>query len=141
MNGMDPARALFFLILVGITVAIAIVLNTAGPVPGHGTANGTLAGSVTIGPLCPVEPCRVTADQLRDVYAAHPIVIATPGGMTVAELTADPENGYSVTLRPGTYVVDTARTGPGGSRGLPATVTIRSGVTVLLNVTIETGIR
>ena len=141
MPGMDPGRALFILVLVGITVAVAIVLNTGGAVPDAGPDGGTLAGFVTIGPLCPVEPCNLSADETGAAYAAHPLIITTTGGTPVASVTADPDTGYSVALRPGTYVVDTVRTGIGGDRELPATVTIRSGKTARLNITIDTGIR
>jgi hypothetical protein len=56
-------------------------------------------------------------------------------------VTADPETGYSVTLKPGTYIVDIPHQGIGGSQGLPETVTIRSGQTVRLDISIDTGIR
>jgi hypothetical protein len=59
----------------------------------------------------------------------------------VATVTADPETGYSVTLKPGTYIVDIPHQGIGGSQGLPETVTIRSGQTVRLDISIDTGIR
>ena len=141
MPEMEPGRALFILILVGITVAIAIVMNGGVSPAGAGNATGTLTGTVSIGPLCPVEPCTVSRDQLLAAYAARPISISTAGGTPVASVTADPATGYSVALRPGTYVVDAARQGIGGSRDLPKTVTIRSGETVWLNISIDTGIR
>jgi hypothetical protein len=56
-------------------------------------------------------------------------------------VTADPETGYTVDLKPGTYVVDIPHQGIGGSGELPATVTIRSGGTVRLDISIDTGIR
>jgi hypothetical protein len=59
----------------------------------------------------------------------------------VATVTADPETGYVVSLKPGTYVVDIPHQGVGGSRELPKTVTIRSGETVRLDISIDTGIR
>lgn len=141
MPDMEPGRALFILILVGITVAVAIVMNGGVSPAGAGNATGTLTGTVSIGPLCPVEPCTVSRDQLLAAYAARPISISTAGGTPVASVTADPVTGYSVALRPGTYVVDAAHGGIGGSRDLPKTVTIRSGETVWLNISIDTGIR
>jgi hypothetical protein len=56
-------------------------------------------------------------------------------------VTAHPESGYTVTLKPGTYVVAIPKQGIGGTRELPATVTIRSGETVRLDISIDTGIR
>jgi hypothetical protein len=141
MPEMNPGRAFFILILIGITIVIAVILNGMGSPQGSVDANGTLTGVVSIGPLCPVEPCTVSPDQIVSAYSAHPIFIATTGGTAVTAVIAEPGTGYSVNLRPGTYIVDVARQGVGGSRELPATVTIRSGETVWLNISIDTGIR
>jgi hypothetical protein len=141
MPEMEPGRALFILILVGITIAIAIVLNGGGSPAGPGNANGTLTGNVSIGPLCPVEPCTIPHDQIVAAYAARPITISTAGGTPVTSVTADPVTGYTVALRPGNYVVDVTHQGIGGSRELPKTVTIRSGEVAWLNISIDTGIR
>ena len=134
-------RALFILILVGITIVVAIVLNSSNLPAGSGTGTGTLTGNVSIGPLCPVEPCTVLHDRLVAAYAARPITISTPAGTVITTVTADPETGYMVSLKPGTYVVDIQHQGIGGSPELPKTVTIRNGETVLLDISIDTGIR
>ena len=85
---------------------------------------------------------EIPRDQLVAAFAARPISIATPGGSIVASVVADPETGYTVSLQPGTYtVVDIRHRGIGGSRDLPRTVTLRSGETVWLNISIDTGIR
>jgi hypothetical protein len=102
---------------------------------------GTLTGIVTIGPLCPVEPCSVPHDQVVAAYAARPLLITTERGTFVQSVTADPDTGYSVSLRPGTYIVDITHQGIGGSPDLPTTVTIRAGETVRLDIDIDTGIR
>jgi hypothetical protein len=140
MPGMDLSRSLFVIVLIVITIAIAILLNTGTPLPGTGNGTGTLAGTVTLGPLCPVEPCTLSRDQIVAAYAARPITITTEGGTFVGSVTADPDTGYSISLRPGTYVVDIRHQGIGGSN-LPGTVTIHAGETVRLDVSIDTGIR
>ena len=139
MPGMETGRAVFILVLVIITIAVVVALNDGGLPAGAGT--GTLTGNVSIGPLCPVEPCTVPHDRLVAAYAARPITISTPAGTVVATVTADPETGYSVALRPGTYVIDIQHLGFGGSRELPATVTLHGGETVRLDISIDTGIR
>ncbi len=141
MPELEPGRALFILALVGITIVVAILLNGGGSTGGSGNVTGTLTGNVSIGPLCPVEPCTVSRDRLVAAYASHPILISTSGGTAVTTVIADPDTGYSVSLKPGTYTVDIARQGVGGSRDLPATVTLRNGETVWLNISIDTGIR
>jgi hypothetical protein len=140
MPGMDLNRSLFIIVLITITIAVAILLNAGAPLPGTGNANGTLTGNVTIGPLCPVEPCSISRDQIVAAYASRPLIITTTGGALVGSLTADPYSGYSISLRPGTYVVDIRHQGIGGS-DLPKTVTIRAGETIRLDINIDTGIR
>ena len=128
---------IFMLGIMSLTVVTA--LNSGCIQAGSGT--GTLIGNVSIGPLCPVEPCTVPHDRLVAAYAARPITISTPAGTVVATVTADPETGYSVALKPGTYVIDIQHQGIGGNKQLPATVTIQSGETVRLDITIDSGIR
>ena len=95
MQKPGPDRSLLIVILIAITVAVAIVLSTTTTAPGSGGGTGTLAGTVTIGPLCPVEPCTVTPDRLAAAYAARTIVVSIPGGAVIAEAVPDPYTGYS----------------------------------------------
>jgi hypothetical protein len=141
MPGMDISRSLFIIVLIAITLAVAILLNTGNPPPGTGNATGTLAGNVTIGPLCPVEPCSVPHDRIVAAFAGRPIMITTEGGTLVGSVTADPATGYSISLRPGTYVVDIQHGGIGRSRDLPKTIIIHARETVRLDIDIDTGIR
>jgi hypothetical protein len=138
MQGWGP---LIIIILVVTIIAFAIVMVGGGQPAETGKSTGTLTGKVSIGPLCPVEPCTVPHDRLVAAYAARPITISTPDGTVVTTVTADPESGYTVALKPGMYVVAIPKQGIGGSPGLPATVTIRSGETVRLDITVDTGIR
>ena len=128
-------------ILVVTIIAIVFVTFDGGLPAGTGNTTGTLTGKVSIGPLCPVEPCTIPHDRLVAAYAARPITISAPDGIVVTTVTADPESGYTVVLKPGTYVVAIPKQGIGGSPELPATVTIRSGETVRLDISIDTGIR
>ena len=139
MPGLVTGRAVFICMPGIMILTVAMVLISGCIQADSGT--GTLAGTVSIGPLCPVEPCSVPHDRIVAAYAARPITISTPGGSAVATIIADPETGYSVSLKPGTYVIDTQHQRIGGSRDLPATVTLRSGETVRLNISIDTGIR
>jgi hypothetical protein len=138
MSELVTGRALF--IFIGImSLIVVLALNSGCTQAGSGT--GTLTGNVSIGPLCPVEPCTVSHDRLVAAYAARPITISTPAGTVVASVTADPETGYTIALKPGTYVVDIQHQGIGGSRELPKTLTIQSGGTYRLDISIDTGIR
>jgi hypothetical protein len=141
MPEIKTGRALFVIILAGITITVAVALYGGGLPSGPGAGTGTLTGNVSIGPLCPVEPCIVPHDKLVAAYAARPITISTPGGTIVTSVTASPETGYTVALKPGTYVVDIPHQGIGGTFELPKTVILRSGETVRLDISIDTGIR
>jgi hypothetical protein len=123
-----------------VIIGIATITAASGCIRPE-TGTGTLTGTVSIGPLCPVEPCTLSRDQLDAAYAARPITISTSRGSVVTTVTASPDTGYSVALEPGTYIVDIPHQGIGGSPDLPATVSIRSGETVRLDISIDTGIR
>lgn len=138
MPGVQSCRPVFLFVPV-IIILFAAFLNCGCPSGNTGT--GTVTGTISIGPLCLVEPCTVSNDRLVAAYAARPITISTQGGTVVAAVIADPKSGYVVSLTPGTYVIDIRHEGIGGSRELPATVTIRSGETVRLDISIDTGIR
>jgi hypothetical protein len=140
MPGVEIGRALLILVFVGI-IAMAVALNIGSVPADPGTGSGTLTGNVSIGPLCPVDPCTISHDRLVAAYAAYPITVSGPGGTIIASVTANPETGYAMFLKPGTYVVDIPHQGIGGSRELPKTVAIRSGETVRLDIAIDTGIR
>ena len=102
----SPGRCLCIMLLIVITIAVAIVLNTNTTVPVPGGGTGTLTGNVTIGPLCPVEPCTIAPDRLAAAFAARTIVVSIQGGAVIAEAVPDPQRGYSIALKPGTYSVD-----------------------------------
>jgi hypothetical protein len=137
----DRGWSLIIMSLLAIIIAAAVFINFSSPVPEPVNATGTLTGTVTIGPLCPVEPCTVTPDQLAAAFAARTIIVSTPGGSIVAESVPDPRTGYSIALKPGTYSIDMRHLGIDRSPDLPKTVTIRAGETVRLNISIDTGIR
>ena len=136
-----PGRYLFIMLLTIITLAVVVVLNTNSTVPLPDGSTGNLTGRVTIGPLCPVEPCSVSHEQIVAAYAARPIIITTEKGTFAGSVTADPDTGYSIALRPGNYIVDIQHQGIGGSGDLPKTVIIHPGEPVRLDISIDTGIR
>jgi hypothetical protein len=103
---------------------------------------GRLEGMVTIGPLCPVEPCTLTPDQVRAACASRKVLVYAEDGRTLLRVLAiDPEAGYAAVLPAGTYVVDINRIGIDWSDDVPREVTIRPGGTVRLDIAIDTGIR
>lgn len=138
MPGQVTVRAVF-IFMTGIMILTVAMVNSGCIQADSGT--GTLAGNVSIGPLCPVEACTVSHDRLVAAYEARPITISTTGGTVVSTVIADPDTGYLVVLKSGTYIVDIPHQRVGGSQELPKTVTIQSGETVRLDISIDTGIR
>lgn len=105
--------------------------------------SGTLAGRVSIGPICPVEredePCPVPPA----VYAGVDVlVLEEPGDDLIARVDLDDEGRYRKELPEGSYRVTLEHElgiPPGGSP--THVVTIRQGETTEVDFEIDTGIR
>jgi hypothetical protein len=109
--------------------------------------NGTLQGTVSIGPIWPVErpgenppvPAQVFEARKVIVYdEAHANVVST---VPIQQTGQSAKGSYSVQLKPGRYSVDISRGGIDRSGAVPAKVEIKSGQTIILNIDIDTGIR
>lgn len=112
---------------------------------GTDTGFGILAGTINIGPLCPVEtvPPNPACLPTAETFKAYPVGIWTADGKTkVITISPDLNGSYSQLLPEGFYFInrETTQTGVGGSN-LPLTVGIASGYTTTLNINIDTGIR
>ncbi len=139
--GLDLNRSVFLIILIVISIFVAILWHSPGIFIGPGGENGILTGNVTIGPLCPVEPCEVDPGVLQAAYDARQIVVTAIAGEPAGSMAPDPVSGYSFQLRPGVYIIDISRTGVDYSPDVPATVTISPGITTRHDIRIDTGIR
>jgi hypothetical protein len=139
--GLDLNRSIFLIVLIAICIFVAIVWHFPGIFASPAGKDGVLTGNVTIGPLCPVEPCEVDPGLLLAAYNARQIIVTTTTGEPAGSVTPDPVLGYSFHLRPGVYIIDTSRTGVDYSPDVPATVTVSPGVTTRHDIHIDTGIR
>ncbi len=109
--------------------------STQGP-------RGTLSGSVTIGPNCPVESTAGPCPPPPGAYALRKVLIETADASKVLFTVDIDEHGfYRIDLVPGVYTVDLQKTGAGRSADVPAEVTITQGVATVLNINIDTGLR
>lgn len=120
------------------SVSIPVRFNVESPVIG----TGILQGTMTIGPICPVErpdqPCLPTAEM----FAARKIYVYEANRTTIkTTLTTDAQGKFKVTLPVGDYWVDMIHQGIGATRGVPAEINIKSGATLDLNIDVDTGIR
>ncbi len=124
-------------VLAGAIVLVALVAAGCGA---KGT--GTLAGTVTIGPLTPVATENVTPTTPCSVYQARSIVVFSANGQKkLHDVSIDCNEHYAIDLPAGTYTVDINHSGIDYAAGLPKQVTITNGKRTTLDVDIDTGIR
>ncbi|UCG54120.1 MAG: hypothetical protein JSV32_05840 [Dehalococcoidia bacterium] len=108
---------------------------------------GLLQGKVNIGPISPVEQPGQTTTLRCDVYAARKILIYDKIGnklLMQVDIECNSEENYTryrVELEPGSYMVDINRIGVDSSSDVPKQIEILSGITVRLDIDIDTGIR
>ncbi len=103
---------------------------------------GLIAGKVDIGPLCPVEPCNLTDEQVDAIYDARKIIIYDRDSVTVVKTVGIAEDRtYKAYVVPGRYVVDINYTGIDHSSDVPKAVIVGVGEIVIVDISIDTGIR
>jgi hypothetical protein len=130
-----------------ITFMVAIIASFLITSCSCATDNSLLQGIITIGPLSPVEHPGQTTTVPCDVYDARKIMIYDQGGKNLLKQvdikcnTAENYGEYSVELKPGIYTVDINRIGIDSSSDVPQQIEIKPGVTVKLDIDIDTGIR
>ncbi|MBI4334371.1 MAG: hypothetical protein HY673_24215 [Chloroflexi bacterium] len=107
---------------------------------------GVIEGTVTIGPISPVERPGVTPIVPPQVFEARKVVITSERGdkvatVDIAQVDQSSTGRYSVRLAPGDYTIDINRAGIDRAREVPRKVAVRSGETVRVDINIDTGIR
>lgn len=104
---------------------------------------GTLQGKVTIGPLTPVVKAGETpAAPSGEMFTSLGIEILKGGKDEVYKTVHFNADGtYSVKLPEGNYIVRSISTDPYRATGLPTSVKITKGNIMVLDITIDTGIR
>ena len=107
---------------------------------------GLLDLKVTIGPLCPVEPCNRTTEDIRKVYESYTFTVKeAKTGKVVLEkkLTYNGTNGVlkSTDLSAGEYELDFSPKSFFTKQGFPRPFIIEKNKTTQLDISIDTGIR
>jgi hypothetical protein len=131
-----PAMLLVPLLLVGATNQVVANFDA----PANEQSSALLAGSVTKGPLSPVE----RADQPRPYLgvAGARIDIADVHGKQLTSVVTDAGGNFKLSLPPGTYTLTMLSLhGAMFARDLPATVTITAGAVKRVDIHLDTGIR
>lgn len=103
---------------------------------------GTLAGTISIGPLSPVQRAGEKEVIPPEIFRQYQVLILTPDGKKqLHKLKVSDKGEYSVSLAPGKYKVNW--TGPAQSyrKGEPLDATVVSEKKTKLDIRIDTGIR
>ena len=107
--------------------------------------NGFLEGTISIGPICPVEkdPPDPACLPTAETYKSYPVYVCTPDGSKKIELISPALDGtFKTELPAGNYLVKLDKENGGiGSSNLPQEVTIKPLETTTINIDIDTGIR
>ena len=103
---------------------------------------GVIKGKVNVGPICPVERLDVPCPVPPEAYTSREVILYDSNGTTVVKrMHFLPDGTYLFEIPVGIYVVDIPKQGIGGSKDLPKIITVKSGQTVEVNFSIDTGIR
>ncbi len=130
-----------FFVLLSIT--LVVLFNSCDEKHTEGLNPGVLMGIISIGPLCPVEtiPPDPNCQPTEATFKAWPIGVWTADKKSkVSTLKPNLDGSYDFELQEGSYVVDLEVQHHFGSN-LPATIMIAQGVTTVLDIEIDTGIR
>jgi hypothetical protein len=106
--------------------------------------NGLLEGTISIGPICPVETDPPSPECLptAETYKAYPVGIWTQDGRRrITQITPAMDGSFSVGLVPGQYLIKLDKENTIGGSNLPVIVVITTLEKSILNIDIDTGIR
>ena len=123
---------------------VAFFILASGTASLNAEPPGSLEGHLKILSLKEVElaeasPSKGTAEN----YAVYPLIILSKAGQKeVAQVVADRNGNYRVSLPPGDYTLDVQGRKPKGHlRAKPQPFTVISNQTVRVDMSIDTGIR
>ena len=120
------------LLVVGALAAVAFMHGAQTP------GQGTISGKVTIGPLCPVEPCP---NPRPDIYTSRQLILQPASGSPIY-VQLNPDGSFRASVNVGTYTVNlTNCTFLGCKHSLPRTVTVGPSETTTIEINVDTGIR
>ena len=129
-----------------LSVIIVVTLILSCTKQSMVSGNGVLKGTISIGPICPVEtiPPQPQCLPTRDTYNTYATAVWTSDKKNkVGTIIPNLDGTYQIDLPAGDYVLDyaTARTNGVGGSNLPTAFSIADKDTLTLNVSIDTGIR
>ena len=103
---------------------------------------GILGGNVTLGPLCPVEPCNLSVVELTEIYNNREIIIYELDSTTeVLRYQVDLNKIFLFEVFGGEYILDINYYGMDVSQDVPVKINVPNGESVLFDIDIDTQIR
>ena len=134
------------LLIVALVIVLLGSIFIVSCQPG-GSESVLLQGSVTIGPIQPVEQPGENPPVPSEVFSARYLIIYDESGKNMVREVHFTQIGqtatgyYTAQIAPGTYVIDINRGGIDSADGLPVTIDVIADETVTIDVDIDTGIR
>lgn len=107
---------------------------------GERVAAGYIAGTVTIGPNCPVEREGIPCETPEEAFTSREVVVYEEDGKNIYDqITIMSDGTYRIAVGPGEYFMQVVPAGIGP--GEMKEVTVVSFETSIVNFDIDTGIR
>lgn len=130
--------ALVALVAVGVLILILIGVTQQQRIISSTTQQGIISGKLSIGPLCPVEPCP---NPQPDIYSSREIILQPKVGNPI-RISISTDGTFQAKVNADTYAVDLTNCVFLGCKSiLPKVVTVESNKVTRLDVNIDTGIR
>ncbi len=141
--------SILLLLILGLILSFACSTDTNNT----SLETGFLQGTITIGPLCPVEPCNLTQEQIAAIYEARKVIVYEKSSLNkIVEIQLSANGEYSVSLNSGQYIVDVSDANgnalpldlsqrPRFGNAIPQEAEIFSYQTTISDFDIDTGIR
>ena len=124
--------------MIAWTAIFLVVLSACQSDDGVDERQGTLTGNISIGPLCPVEPC---AGPVTDVYSSRTLILRPKSGDPL-HVSLDADGNFETSIRAGVFTLDLSDCEfLGCSFTFPRTVTILPDQVTRLDIDLDTGIR
>lgn len=126
-----------------LVAVVSLLIPFSGIRAADGVPPGFLEGHLKIVAPKTVEVAEAKTDKSATVdYARYPLVVRSRSDdREVAQVTADKDGNYRVSLPPGDYVLDAKGRAPGHVRATPKRFSVASSQTVHADFELDTGIR
>jgi hypothetical protein len=129
--------------LISLLIVAALACHgSSSPTDLSTQPHGRLAGTVKIGPFCPVEQEGNPCPTPPSAYSTRKVLIEDQQATRVLfTVDIDSQGLYAIDLVPGRYVVDLRQNGIDRSADVPKVVDIHANTVTNVDISIDTGIR